>query len=89
MARHRSSKVYSSRARRFAIAAGGAACNFPAQEIRETMVRAEGLEPSRAFGSTDFLTVHGFRRPDAHALQRCHVGLRSGLSLHPPPKFGA
>jgi len=27
-------------------------------------MRAEGLEPSRAFGSTDFRTVYGFRRPD-------------------------
>jgi len=27
------------------------------------VVRAEGLEPSRALRSTDFRTVHGFRRP--------------------------
>ena len=47
-------------------------------------MRAEGLEPSRALSSTDFLTVYGFRRPDA-AFEAHASGLRSGLSLHRPP----
>ncbi len=59
---------------------------LPAEELAEGMVRAEGLEPSRALSSTDFHTVYGFRRPTrrfgAHA-----SGLRSGLSLHRPPEY--
>jgi len=47
---------------------------------REEM-RAEGFEPSRALHSTDFRTVHGFRRP-AVAFGSTSAGLRSGLSLH-------
>ena len=45
----------------------------------EGMVRAEGLEPSRAQGSTDFRTSYGFHRPHSR-------GLWSGLSLHPSRK---
>ncbi len=45
------------------------------------MVRAEGVEPSRALRSTDFLTDYGFRRPII-ALSSARSGLRSGLSLH-------
>jgi hypothetical protein len=41
------------------------------------MVRAEGFEPSRAFGSTDFHTVYGFRRPRRGVLDR--VGQVWGL----------
>ena len=36
-------------------------------------------------GPADFHTVHGFRRPDV-ALVGLTPGLRSGLSLHPPPE---
>jgi len=57
-------------------------CFVPAPTDRGTMmVRAEGVEPSRARkGSTDFRTVYGFRRPGA-ALGAPAPGLRSGLSF--------
>ena len=34
----------------------------------------------------DFHTVYGFRRPAVKLFQKAHVSLRSGLSLHHPPK---
>ena len=50
--------------------------------VRETRMRAEGLEPSRAFGSTDFRTVYGFRRPDLfQAAQVCGLDYPFALPL--------
>ncbi len=59
---------------------------FPGARARaEQVVRAEGVEPSRAVSSTDFHTVYGFRRP-TRRFGAPASGLRSGLSLHRPPK---
>jgi len=41
--------------------------------------------PHRPLSPADFHAVYGFRRPDAGAFQALPPGLRSGLSLHPPP----
>jgi|GEM_PF-3562674 hypothetical protein len=35
----------------------------------------------------DFRTVYGFRRPDVMLSKELTPGLRSGLSLHPPPEL--
>ena len=41
--------------------------------------------PHRPLSPADFHAVYGFRRPDAGAFRALTPGLRSGLSLHPPP----
>ncbi len=38
-------------------------------------MRAEGFEPSRAFGSTDFRALYGFRRPAAGFESRTGFGV--------------
>ena len=64
-------------------AGAGASCPAIYRRNRggEKMVRAEGLEPSRAFAQRIFVPSTAFAAPP-FALASTSAGLRSGLSLH-------
>ncbi len=66
-------------------AGAGAWCPAFSRLKRERMVRAEGVEPSRAVKLNGFSYRLRLSPPDA-ALWSDAFGLRSGLSLHRPPK---
>jgi len=84
MARHRSSKVYSSRARRFAIADGGQPAISRHKRFGKQWCGRRDSNPHELLAQRIFVPSTAFAALTQNVILA--PGLGSGLSLHPPPK---